>query len=90
MRTTTRILDLASALSPLVNPAAPSSTTRDDWNRSSSTSEAHKANAMGMDAQIESLGSELMGFTVDQNNKGLGAAKHGSHYSHSSHSSSVY
>ncbi len=72
MRKTTQILDLASALSPLVTPAVANATTRDHQN------------------QIESLDSELMSFTVDQNIKGVGAPKHGSHYSHSSHSSSVY
>jgi hypothetical protein len=72
MRKTTQILDLASALSPLVTPAVANATTRDDWN------------------QTESLGGELMGFTVDQHNRGVGAPKHGSHYSHSSHSSGLY
>jgi hypothetical protein len=62
MRTTPKILDLASALSPLA--ATPGTN--------------------------ESLDSELMGFTVDQHSRGVGAPKHGSHYSHSSHSSGLY
>jgi hypothetical protein len=89
MRKTTKILNLATALSALVVAAvAP------EIANASNSDEADIAEASGPRAEknteIKPRREDLMGFTVHQNSDGMMVPQHGSHASHASHASSSY
>ena len=90
MRKTTKILNLATALSALVVAAVAPEIANATNSDEADIAEASEPRAE-KNTEIKLLRREdLIGFTVHQNSDGMMVPQHGSHASHASHASSSY